>query len=191
MSPEQSYEVGPALPNAYGLPTCAFAKSRTTCRRDGIVGAETAVTLAPSGNFTTCPGTMTLVFLKPFTAMKDDSETFAFEAIPLNESFFTTVYVDPLATLGAATTAGVLVADAAVTTALSGNLMTWPGKITLVALNPFTESKSLNLTLALLAIPDKESFFATTYVKPDVAVATEVRDDDDFDRDVFDEDVLD
>jgi hypothetical protein len=123
--------------------------------------------------------------------MKDDSETFAFEAIPLNESFFTTVYVDPLATLGAATTAGVLVADAAVTTALSGNLMTWPGKITLVALNPFTESKSLNLTLALLAIPDKESFFATTYVKPDVAVATEVRDDDDFDRDVFDEDALD
>ena len=198
MSPEQSYEVGPALPNAYGLPTCAFAKSRTTCRRDGVAGADDdddddddiAVTLAPSGNFTTCPGTITLVFLKPFTAMKDDSETYAYEAMPLNESFFTTVSVDPLATLDVAAT-GVLVADAALTTALSGNLMTWPGRITLVALNPFTESKSLNLTLALLAMPDKESFFATTYVKPDVVVATEVRDDDDFDGDVFDGDVLD
>jgi hypothetical protein len=40
-------------------------------------------------------------------------------------------------------------------------------------------------------MPDKESFFATTYVKPDVAVATEVRDDDVLDDDVFDGDVLD
>ena len=128
--------------------------------------------------------------VKPFAAKKDDSETFAFEAIPLKESFFTTVYVEPLATLGAAAT-GALEADVAVTTALSGNLMTWPGRITLVALNPFTASKSVNLTLALLAMPDNESFFATTYVKPDVAVATEVRADDECVGDEFDADALD
>ena len=69
--------------------------------------------------------------------------------------------------------------------------MTWPGRITLVALNPLTASKSLNLTLALLAIPDKESFFATTYVKPDVAVATEVLADDTCVGDEFDADALD
>ena len=127
----------------------------------GVLVADAALITAPFGNFTICPGTITLVFLKPFTAKKDDRETFAFKAIPPKESFFTTVYVEPLATLGAAAT-GVLVADAALTTALSGNLMTWPGRITLVALNPFTASKSLNLTLTLLAMADNESFLATT-----------------------------
>jgi hypothetical protein len=108
--------------------------------------------------------------VKPLTVKNSDKETFAFEAIPLNESFFTTVYVALLAIAGAAATTALLT-ETVTTTAASGSLMTWPGKITLLDLNPLTASKSLNFTFVLLAIPVNESFLTTTYVNPAVAVA--------------------
>ena len=119
--------------------------------------------------------------MKPLTVKKADKETLAFEAIPLNESFLTTVYVALLAIAGAATTTGTFFVGTATSTAVSGSLMTCPGKITLLDLKPLTLSKSLNFTFALLAIPVKESFRTTTYVNPAVAVADDELDDfDDF-----------